>query len=350
MPQFSTFSFTSLSTREHISPSADFERLARILFGQSIALVLGGGGARGVAHLGFLQAFEEEGIPIDIVGGTSMGAFVGAVYSRNASVQETHEITREFSRAMLPSRLWTDITLPLVSVLTGKLFNNAVVAALDGEKLASSDLKLDYYCNATNLTRGVVPEFFMPQPSPVWKFARASMGILPLLPPFPIKGQQYVDGCYMNNVPVSPAQMLGAGIIFAVDITNEPLPDDTSNEQTVSGWAILGQVIRRRVGLGKGKDPWGGVPSHLELQDQLGMAVNSNEMRIMKETPGIFYYDKSMKDVSKTSYANFEEVYKIGYTNAKDWLKALREEGKLNDLAAPIRAKDQGYKVEYIAR
>jgi lysophospholipid hydrolase len=92
---------------------SDFHRLARRLCGKSIGLVLGGGGARGCAHVGIIRAMEEAGIPIDIVGGTSIGAFVGALYAWDASILPMYGRIKRFAGRM--GSIWRfalDLTYP----------------------------------------------------------------------------------------------------------------------------------------------------------------------------------------------------------------------------------------------
>lgn len=77
---------------------SDFSRLARWLTGTSVGLVLGGGGARGAAHIGMLKAILEAGIPIDMVGGVSIGAFMGALWCMEKNITTTTQKAREWSR------------------------------------------------------------------------------------------------------------------------------------------------------------------------------------------------------------------------------------------------------------
>jgi lysophospholipid hydrolase len=91
----------------------DFHRLARRLCGKSVGLVLGGGGARGIAHGGIIRAMEEAGIPIDIVGGTSIGAFVGALYAWDVGVVPMYGRIKRFAGRM--GSMWRfalDLTYP----------------------------------------------------------------------------------------------------------------------------------------------------------------------------------------------------------------------------------------------
>jgi len=81
---------------------SDFSRLARVLTGNAIALVLGGGGARGCAQVGIIRALTECGIPVDMVGGTSIGAFMGALYSEE----------RNYSQIRIRAKQWAETWVP----------------------------------------------------------------------------------------------------------------------------------------------------------------------------------------------------------------------------------------------
>ena len=100
---------------------SDWSRLARYLAGQSIGVVLGGGGARGIAHVGFLQALREHQVPVDFVGGTSIGAFMGALYAQEEDLHSFYEKAREWCTRDMSSP-WNclfDITFPTVSWFKG---------------------------------------------------------------------------------------------------------------------------------------------------------------------------------------------------------------------------------------
>lgn len=80
---------------------SDFSRLARWLTGNSVGLVLGGGGARGAAHIGMIKAMQEAGIPIDMVGGVSIGAFMGALWCAERNITTVTQKAREWSKVSL---------------------------------------------------------------------------------------------------------------------------------------------------------------------------------------------------------------------------------------------------------
>ena len=105
----------------------DFARIARRLCGKQIGLVLGGGGARGISHIGLLQALEEFGVPIDAIGGCSIGAFVGGLYARGTDLLETTGRTKQFAGRMGSMlRILSDVTYPFVAYTTGHEFSECL--------------------------------------------------------------------------------------------------------------------------------------------------------------------------------------------------------------------------------
>ena len=88
--------------------SDDYARLARRLCGKSVGVVLGGGGARGLSHIGAIRALLEHGVPIDMIGGTSIGSFIGGLYARDADLYTTYGRAKRFSGRL--STLWRMIT------------------------------------------------------------------------------------------------------------------------------------------------------------------------------------------------------------------------------------------------
>ncbi|CDQ99933.1 unnamed protein product [Oncorhynchus mykiss] len=130
---------------------SDFSRLARVLTGNSIAVVLGGGGARGCSHVGVIKAMEEAGIPIDIVGGTSIGSFIGALYAEERSAVRTKQRAREWSKAMNSVfKTILDLTYPITSMFTGAAFNTSISKVFQDKQ--AEDLWLPYFNVTTDIT------------------------------------------------------------------------------------------------------------------------------------------------------------------------------------------------------
>ncbi|TNM86167.1 hypothetical protein fugu_008438 [Takifugu bimaculatus] len=178
---------------------SDFSRLARVLTGNSIALVLGGGGARGCSHVGVIKAMEEAGIPIDIVGGTSIGSFIGALYADERSPVRTKQRAREWSKAMNSVfKTVLDLTYPITSMFSGSAFNSSIYKVFQDKQ--AEDLWLPYFNVTTDITASAMR---VHQDGSLWRYVRASMTLSGYLPPLcdPKDGNLLMDGGYINNLP-----------------------------------------------------------------------------------------------------------------------------------------------------
>ncbi|XP_076161576.1 patatin like phospholipase domain containing sws isoform X4 [Ptiloglossa arizonensis] len=179
---------------------SDFSRLARWLTGTSVGLVLGGGGARGAAHVGMLKAIIEAGIPIDMVGGVSIGAFMGALYCMEKNITTTTQKAREWSKKM--TQWWRqimDLTYPVTSMFSGKDFNKTIQATFGDTYI--EDLWLPYFTITTDITDSCMRTHTH---GSLWRYIRASMSLSGYMPPMcdPVDGHLLLDGGYVNNLPV----------------------------------------------------------------------------------------------------------------------------------------------------
>ncbi|XP_021934168.1 neuropathy target esterase sws isoform X5 [Zootermopsis nevadensis] len=130
---------------------SDFSRLARWLSGMSVGLVLGGGGARGAAHVGMIKAIQEAGIPIDMVGGVSIGAFMGALWCAEKNVTTMTQKAREWSKKL--TQWWRqllDLTYPITSMFSGRDFNQTIFSTFGDTHI--EDLWLPYFTVTTDIT------------------------------------------------------------------------------------------------------------------------------------------------------------------------------------------------------
>ena len=174
----------------------DIFRLCRRMTGLSVGLVLGGGGARGLAHLGAIKALLEAGITVDLVGGTSQGAFIGAIFARSP---DDFELVMKRSREMAvqmasPINKILDLTLPLTSMFSGYRFNRQIMESLGGTTRIQ-DLVLKFFCVSTDIQRC---ELMVHTKGILWKYVRASMSLTGYLPPISENGSLLVDGGYMR--------------------------------------------------------------------------------------------------------------------------------------------------------
>ncbi|NXB96006.1 PLPL6 esterase, partial [Vidua chalybeata] len=158
---------------------SDFSRLARVLTGNTIALVLGGGGARGCSHIGVIKAMEESGIPIDLVGGTSIGAFIGALYAEERSAVRTKQRAREWARCMNSVfETVLDLTYPITSMFSGSAFNASINRVFQDKQI--EDLWLPYFNVTTDITASAMR---VHTDGSLWRYVRASASYTPYLPP-----------------------------------------------------------------------------------------------------------------------------------------------------------------------
>ena len=178
-----------------------------------IALVLGGGAARGFAHIGVIRALEQEKVPIDMIVGTSVGSLIGAIYASDTNSFELE---------------WTAFSLE-----KDDLFDYAILSAFTGMGLARGDkleefvrtkvftaniedLQIPFAAVATDLNRGTRVVL---DKGPVAKAVRASSAVPGVFNPVEYQGKLLADGGMMDNIPISVARGKGADIVIAVDIS-----------------------------------------------------------------------------------------------------------------------------------
>jgi len=176
----------------------------RWLTNSSVGLVLGGGGARGLAHLTVLQELEAEGIPVDMIGGTSMGSLVSALYSiePHGSWYDIIRPLKKYAKNVNSLfRNLMDVTIPFCSLLTGYGFNRNIAYVCGAHRI--EDLWLPYFCITTELRKS---QEMVHRSGLLWRYVRGSMTLTGYLPPIcdvdPQGNTLYlVDGGYMNNFP-----------------------------------------------------------------------------------------------------------------------------------------------------
>ena len=188
-----------------------------------VSLVLGGGAARGFAHVGVIRALEQEQIPIDLIVGTSVGSLIGAIYASDANSFELE---------------WTAFKIEKDSIMDyGFMSAFAGMGAAKGEKLEEfvrakvpimniEGLKIPFAAVATDLNRG---KRVVLDRGSVARAVRASSAIPGVFMPVDHQGKLLVDGGVVDNIPVSVARERGADMIIAVDIGENVINFDITN-------------------------------------------------------------------------------------------------------------------------
>lgn len=212
--------------------SAALARLCRHLIGRSIGLALGGGGAKTFAGVGVLRALAHAGIPVDVIGGTSMGAVVGALAAQG---RDTAAIQAALHQ-MLKLKPFSGLTLPLVSLLSGKRLAQAMQTLFGTTDI--EDLWQRYFCVVCNLTDGSVKPV---QRGPLQRWVGASNAVPGVMPPLIDGGELYVDGGLLNNVPADLMSQLNAGPVIAVNVSS----DTTLHAGSAAAPPRLGRLLVR---------------------------------------------------------------------------------------------------------
>jgi NTE family protein len=227
----------SPASPEIVAQSAQPKQARKI----KIGLVLGGGAARGFAHIGVIKALEAQGIYPDIVVGTSAGSLVGALYAAGNNGYALHKLALGMDEAAI-----SDWSVPFFAkasgVLKGEALQNYVNRAVNNQPLEK--MKIPFGAVATDLHSGM-PVLF--QRGNTGMAVRASSAVPGIFQPVTIGDHTYVDGGLTAPVPVSFARQMGADFVIAVNISAQPDAQaaDSSLEVLLQTFAIMGHSINR---------------------------------------------------------------------------------------------------------
>ncbi len=199
------------------------------------ALALGGGAARGFAHVGVISVLEQEGLIPDLVVGTSAGSLVGALYASGLSAKALIELARSMDEISLG-----DWNVGSRSVIKGEALQALVNQAVKGRKIES--FPKAFAAVATDLFNGNMKVFMS---GDAGLAVRASSSVPSVFAPVTIDGRDFVDGGLSSPIPVSICRALGATTVLAVDISAKPSfqPTDTLAQVLLQTFAIMGQNL-----------------------------------------------------------------------------------------------------------
>jgi NTE family protein len=281
----------------HLRGPRDYDRVVRLLTGRAVGLVLSGGGARGFAHLGVVRALREHGVPIDLVGGTSMGGILAAGV---AADWNDEELVERFRRSFVDTNPLSDFTFPRVSLVSGRkvgLLLRRELGDIDIE-----DLPLPFFCVSSNLTTGRIA---VHQQGLLWRWLRASVAIPGVLPPVFHRGEVYVDGGAMNNLPVDVMRAKGRGPVIGVDVgTDRAFTTDVEATEAPSFWQSL---YGRRGGLRR--------PNILQILFRCGM-VNSTTAKLEHRAQSDLLLTPPLETLDLLDWKSFQRAIDIGYRDA----------------------------------
>ncbi len=287
------------ATHHHVAlgNEENYKRLVRRLAGNAWGLVLSGGGARGLAHIGVIRAIIDSKLSIDMIGGTSMGAIIAAQYAAGRDIDQILADTR---RAFVSGpRLW-DLTLPYVSLHTGRSTNH-MLRELFGDRQIE-DLPINFFCISCNLTQATA---VVHQRGPVWMWTRASCAIPGLVPPIPYRGDLLVDGAFLNNLPVDEIRRRVSGRVIAADVSMAIDLGGNDEFDFTDSWSGVTHLVRKLA-----KRPT--LPSIIKILMRTAEIGSVRDARLAG-SPADIYVHIPLEGISMTDFARVDQIIEAGY-------------------------------------
>jgi NTE family protein len=283
---------------------------------KTIGLALGGGGARGLAHIGVLKVLEREALPIACVAGTSMGGIIGAAVAAGVPAADMEAEALKVRRRREQVKL-VDPKFYGTGLLKGSRIYK-YMATLFGETLSFSDLRLPLALIAVDLISG--NEVVLREGN-VIDALRATISVPGVFNPVQYAGFRLVDGGVLNNVPVDVARTLGAEVVIAVDVLSDyrpsiPLPQPAQprkrnplTEPLVELWDIQMMMITALTRL-RLKEAQPNLCIHPQISNKVGLIL------------GFEHAEEVIAAGEAAAQASLPEIYNlINQSNQKDRLQ-----------------------------
>ena len=304
-----------ISAYHHVrhGSSADLDRLARLLTGQALGLALGGGGLRGLAHLGVIRALQESGFSIDSIGGTSLGAIMAAQFALGWDYETMVKTNEKMWRMSWPMN---DYTVPFMACLEGKKLDQTLKMMCGDVRI--EDLPLNFFCVSTNLTTA---DIAVHREGLLWKRLRASCALPGIVPPEFDNGFMLVDGAVLNNVPGDIMKKVCGGKVIAVDVSpREDLVFQPQYPERPGTREIL----------------WGRMnpfsetprlPSLFDIVSRSAMISNVSKINQVKDQVDL-YMNIPLDQFGMSDSKSFFEIIETGYQAASRQIEAWKQAEK----------------------
>lgn len=282
--------------------TGDIKRLARVLTGRSVGLVLSGGGARAYAHIGAIRALNEHGVPIDFVGGSSMGAIIGAGLAMG---WDEKEMDQRIRAAFVSSSPLDDIAFPLIAMTRGDKVRVRLKEHFDNVLIG--DLWLPFFCISSNLTSGA---YQLHQSGPLRHALRASIALPGVMPPVTDGANVLVDGAVMKNFPADIMRSLQLGPVVGVDVSRgrSIAAKDVQNPGSVLHWLLSGE--------------WRKGPPIVGLLMRAATVSTGREIAAAREATDLLILP-GVDNVDMRDWKAYEPAVAAGYAAARQALDAL---------------------------
>uniref|UniRef100_A0A8C5R344 Patatin like phospholipase domain containing 7 n=1 Tax=Leptobrachium leishanense TaxID=445787 RepID=A0A8C5R344_9ANUR len=288
----------------------DFSRLARVLTGNAIALVLGGGGC-----VGIIKALIESGIPIDMVGGTSIGSFMGALYAEE----------RGFNRMKIRAREWCMVSTNChICIMHTVYIGGPPIPPYIRNTCLLQDLWIPYFNITTDITASTMR---VHTDGCLWRYVRASMSLSGYMPPLcdPKDGHLLMDGGYINNLPADVARSMGAKVVLAIDVGSRDETDLTNYGDALSGWWLLWKrwnPLAERVK----------VLNMAEIQTRLAYVCCVRQLEMVKNNEYCEYLRPPIDRYGTLEFGKFDEICDVGFQHGKTVFNVWSRSGVIDKM------------------
>lgn len=305
----------------HVRPELprDIARLARIVSGRGVGLVLAGGGARGFAHVGVFRALEEAGIDVDIVGGTSIGALMSMCVAFDQSAEKFDAAAKKAFLMHPAGNITGDYNyLPMISLIQGRRTREALAQAIidaAGQPVGAEDTWKTLFVIASDFT--TASEAVLAR-GDLARNVIASYAIPGALPPAFIGGHMMFDGATFNNFPVDAMIRAGAGKIIGVDLAIEGRRSFDLDEAPGT-WALLRDRFRPRA---KRIYP---LPTLPEIMVSSSFISSIARQQTMCKLVDLLFQPR-IADVGLLEWRRYDDIVAAGHAHAKDVLGKMSEE------------------------
>ncbi len=291
-----------------LNENASVARLVRLVIRKGFGLLLGGGAARGFAHIGVLRAFQEKNIPIDVIGGVSSGSIIAAFYAAGFSFAEmmvrSHKI---FKNAFIFLRL---LSFPAASIYNNKIFLNFLAENFGECRI--EELPINFLTFSSDIS---VENFFTHEKGRLQEAIYASNACPPFLPPATLDGHLHIDGGFLNNIPGEEMRQRFGGTIFGVDISYQnQLFVDKQLQKFPSNSYLLWEAMHPWK---KKKYPW--------MSEFVARAMSLNHFVHLEERKKQcdFYLAPPVGAFSVSDYHKIDQLVEVGYRYTIDYLDEL---------------------------
>uniref|UniRef100_A0A4W5M993 lysophospholipase n=1 Tax=Hucho hucho TaxID=62062 RepID=A0A4W5M993_9TELE len=248
---------------------SDFSRLARVLTGNAIALILGGGGARGCSQVGIMHALSEAGIPVDLVGGVSIGSLMGALYAEDRNHCRMRMRAREWAMGMTSVfKKVLDLTYPITSMFSGAAFNSSIYTVFKGKQI--EDLWIPYFNITTDITASTM----------------------------------------RVHTDADVARSMGAKVVIAIDVGSQDETNLTNYGDSLSGWWLLWKRLNPLAEKVK-------VLNMAEIQTRLAYVCCVRQLESVKSSDYCEYIRPPIDRYRTLEFGKFDEIAEVGYQHGK---------------------------------